>query len=34
MELLLQRGLPTRTNDASQTDGSALELIQKIPEQK
>jgi hypothetical protein len=33
MELLLQRGLPTRTNDASQTDGSAPELIQKIPEQ-
>ncbi|HUC85551.1 MAG TPA: hypothetical protein VL970_10195 [Candidatus Acidoferrales bacterium] len=34
MELLLQRGLPTRTNAASQNDNSALQLIQIIPKQK
>jgi len=33
MDLLLQRGLPTRTGAVSETDGSTLKLIQKIPEQ-
>lgn len=31
MELILQKGLPEETN--RQTDGSTLQLIQKIPEQ-
>lgn len=30
MDLLLQRGLPARTNGVSGTDGSELELIQNI----
>jgi hypothetical protein len=34
MDLILQRGLPTRTNSASQTDGSELQLIQNIPKQR
>ncbi|MGH7952127.1 MAG: hypothetical protein ACREFE_09440 [Limisphaerales bacterium] len=34
MDLIVQRGLPTRTNGISQTDGSALQLIQNIPDQK
>jgi hypothetical protein len=34
MELILQRGLLTRTNGASQTDGSTLQLIQNIPLQQ
>jgi hypothetical protein len=29
MDLILQRGLPTRTNGISQTDGSPLQLIQE-----
>jgi hypothetical protein len=33
MNLILQRGLATRTNSNSQTDGSELQLIQNIPEQ-
>jgi hypothetical protein len=33
MDLILQRGLPTRTNFNSQADGSKLQLIQKISEQ-
>lgn len=32
MDLILQRGLPTRTNGISQTGESPLQLIQKIPE--
>ena len=34
MDLILQRGLPMQTNDISQTDGSPLQLIQKIPEKR
>lgn len=34
MDLILQRGLPTRTNGASGTDGSPLQLIQKIHDYK
>jgi hypothetical protein len=34
MDLLAQRGLPTRTNGISQTDGSPLQLIQERPEQQ
>ncbi|HZL12632.1 MAG TPA: hypothetical protein VFC85_00675 [Verrucomicrobiae bacterium] len=34
MDLILQRGLPTRTNGISQTDGSPIQLIQKRPEQR
>jgi hypothetical protein len=34
MNLILQRGLPTRTNGVSGTDGSPLQLIQKIEEYK
>ncbi|HEY1790272.1 MAG TPA: hypothetical protein VGJ73_19155 [Verrucomicrobiae bacterium] len=34
MDLILQRGLPTRTNGVSGTDGSPLQLIQQIPENK
>lgn len=34
MELLAQRGLPSRTNGISQTDGSPLQLIQERPEQQ
>ena len=34
MDLILQRGLPTQTNGAPETDGSALQLIQQIPEEK
>jgi hypothetical protein len=34
MDLILQRGLPTRTNGISQTDGSPLQLIQERPEQR
>lgn len=30
MELILQRGLPARTNGVSETDGSPLQLIQQI----
>lgn len=30
MDLVVQRGLPTRTNGVSGTDGSPLQLIQKI----
>ena len=33
MDLILQRGLPSETNGTSQTDGSALQFIQRIPEQ-
>ncbi|HEY1663555.1 MAG TPA: hypothetical protein VGI03_14150 [Verrucomicrobiae bacterium] len=33
MDLLLQRGLPSRTNGVSQTGVSALRLIQERPEQ-
>jgi hypothetical protein len=33
MDLLAQRGLPTRTNGVSQTDSSPLQLIQERPEQ-
>jgi hypothetical protein len=33
MDLLAQRGLPTRTNGISQTDGSPLRLIQQRAEQ-
>lgn len=29
IDLILQRGLPTRTNGVSQTDGSPLQLIQE-----
>jgi hypothetical protein len=31
MDLLAQRGLPSRTNGISQTDGSPLQLIQERP---
>ncbi|HUA65385.1 MAG TPA: hypothetical protein VME24_06030 [Alphaproteobacteria bacterium] len=34
MDLILQSGLPTRTNGISGTDGSPLQLIQKIQEYK
>jgi len=34
MDLILQRGLPARTNDHSGTDGSALQLIQNISHNK
>jgi hypothetical protein len=34
MDLILQRGLPTRTNSISQTDGSPLQLIQERPEKR
>jgi hypothetical protein len=34
MDLLAQRGLPTRTNGISQTDGSPLQLNQESPEQR
>lgn len=34
MDLILQRGLPSRTNGISGTDGSPLQLIQKIHEYK
>jgi hypothetical protein len=34
MDLILQRGLPTRTNGVSGTDGSPLRLIQEIHENK
>jgi hypothetical protein len=34
MDLILQRGLSTRTNSISQTDSSPLQLIQERPEQK
>lgn len=34
MDLILQRGLPTRTNGISETDGSPLQLIQKIHDYK
>ena len=34
MDLLVQRGLPTRTNGVSGTDGSPLQLIRKIHEYK
>lgn len=34
MDLILQRGLPSETNGNSVTDGSTLQLIQKIPEQQ
>ena len=34
MDLILQRGLPTRTNDISQTGESPLQLIQERPEQR
>ncbi len=33
MVLILQRGLPTRTNSSSQADGSELQLIQNISKQ-
>jgi hypothetical protein len=33
MDLLAQRGLPTRTNGVSQMDSSPLQLIQERPEQ-
>jgi hypothetical protein len=34
MDLVVQRGLPARTNGVSGTDGSPLQLIQKIHEYK
>ncbi|HEV2330417.1 MAG TPA: hypothetical protein VGY56_16670 [Verrucomicrobiae bacterium] len=34
MDLLMQRGLPTRTNGISKTDGSPLQLIQHIHDYK
>jgi hypothetical protein len=34
MNLILQRGLPTRTNSVSETDGSPLQWIQKIHDYK
>jgi hypothetical protein len=34
MNLILQRGLPTRTNGISQTDGSPIQLIQQRPNQQ
>jgi len=34
MDLILQRGLPTRTNDISQTDGSPIQLIQERSNQQ
>ena len=34
MDLVVQRGLPTRTNGVSETDGSPLQLIQKIHQYK
>jgi hypothetical protein len=34
MKLILQRGLPARTNGVSKTDGSPLQLIQKIHDYK
>jgi len=34
MDLVVKRGLPTRTNGVSGTDGSPLQLIQKIHEYK
>jgi hypothetical protein len=34
MDLILQRGLPARTNGNSQADGSPLQLIQERPEQR
>ena len=34
MDLVVQRGLPTRTNGVSETDGSPLQLIRKIHEYK
>ena len=34
MDLIVQRGLPTRTNGVSKTDGSPLQLIQTIHEYK
>lgn len=34
MDLILQRGLPAQTNGTPRTDGSALQLIQNIPEEK
>ena len=34
MDLVAQRGLPTRTNGVSETDGSPLQLIRKIHEYK
>jgi hypothetical protein len=34
MDLLLQRGLPNRTNGVSQTGGSPLQLMQSIPNYK
>jgi hypothetical protein len=33
MDLLAQRGLPSRTNGISQIDGSPLQLVQERPEQ-
>ena len=34
MDLILQRGLPAATNSSPQTDGSTLQLIQKVPDQQ
>ncbi len=34
MDLILERGLPTRTNGNSQTDGTPLQLIQNISQQQ
>ncbi|HEY3932726.1 MAG TPA: hypothetical protein VGM58_10205 [Verrucomicrobiae bacterium] len=34
MDLILQRGLPTRTNGTSQTDGSPIQLIQERANQQ
>jgi hypothetical protein len=34
MDLILQRGLPARTNAVSQTGPSALQLLQERPEQR
>lgn len=34
MDLIVQRGLPNETDSNTATDGSPLQLIQKIPEQQ